>query len=108
MPELKRTTQTELDRMSHAEKDVLKEIGIVVGTRMTTRQIRGLSGTTLTAINQRVGFRLLTKLGETGAIKLGKAIPLAGGLIGATFDATATRSIGHLARDTFLAGGGAA
>ena len=89
----------------NAAKDVLKETGIVVGTRMTTRLIQGLSGKTLTAINQRVGFRLLTKFGEKGDINLGKTIPLAGGLIGATFDATATRSIGHLARDTFLVEG---
>jgi len=86
----------------NSAKDVLKDVGVVVGTRLTRQMIQGLSGKTLTAINQKVGFRLLTKFGQTGAINLGKAIPLAGGVIGATFDATATHTVGRVARDTFL------
>lgn len=86
----------------NAAKDILKDIGIVVGKKLTTSAIRNISGKTVTAINQRVGFRLLTKFGEKGAINLGKAVPLVGGLVGATFDSVTTNIVGNVARDFFV------
>jgi uncharacterized protein (DUF697 family) len=86
----------------NAAKDILKDIGIVVGTKLTTSAIKNISGKTIVAINQKVGFRLLTKFGEKGAINLGKAVPLIGGLIGGTFDTVTTNTIGNIARDTFI------
>ena len=56
----------------------------------------------LADINKRVGFRLLTKFGTKGAINLGKAIPLVGGLIGGTVDGLSTNIVGNTARDLFL------
>lgn len=86
----------------NAAKDILKDIGIVVGRKVTENAIKNISGKTILAINKKVGFRLLTKFGETGAINLGKAIPILGGVIGATFDSVATNTIGNIARDTFI------
>lgn len=86
----------------NAAKDILKDIGIVVGTKLTTSAIKNISGKTIIAINQKVGFRLLTKFGEKGAINLGKVVPLIGGLIGGTFDTVTTNTIGNVARDTFI------
>lgn len=86
----------------NAAKDILKDIGIVIGRKLTESAIRSINRATITAINQKVGFRLLTKFGEKGAINLGKAIPLVGGIIGATFDSVATNTIGNVARDTFI------
>ncbi|UDM63445.1 EcsC family protein (plasmid) [Pseudoalteromonas piscicida] len=86
----------------NAGKDILKDMGIVVGTKLTTNAIRNISGKTITAINQKVGFRLLTKFGEKGVINLGKAVPLVGGIIGGTFDTIATNTVGNIARDTFV------
>lgn len=86
----------------NAAKDVLKDIGIVVGTKMTTQAISNITGKTLTAINQKVGFRLLTKFGETGVVNLGKAVPVVGGVIGGTVDFVATKTIGNIARDVFI------
>jgi len=86
----------------NAAKEILKDIGIVVGTKITTSAIKSISGKTIVKINQKVGFRLLTKFGEKGAINLGKALPLVGGIIGATFDSVATNTIGNIARDTFI------
>ena len=62
----------------NAAKDILKDIGIVVGRKITENAIKNISGKTITAINQKVGFRLLTKFGEKGVINLGKAVPLLG------------------------------
>lgn len=83
-------------------KDILKDIGIVVGQKVTQKMIANISGKTVTAINQKIGFRLLTKFGQKGAINMGKAVPLIGGLIGGTFDGVTTNLIGNTARRTFI------
>lgn len=85
-----------------AAKDVLKDVGIIIGTKLATNAVNQLSAKTITAINQKVGFKLVTKFGAKGAINLGKAIPIVGGLIGGTVDVVATNLIGNLARDTFV------
>ena len=86
----------------NAAKDILKDVGIVVGKKLAENAIKNISGKTITAINKKVGFRLLTKFGEKGAINLGKAIPLFGGIVGATFDSVTTNTVGNIARDTFI------
>ncbi|RZG49034.1 EcsC family protein [Acinetobacter wuhouensis] len=86
----------------NAAKDILKDIGIVVGKKIAQNSIKNISGKTITAINQKVGFRLLTKFGEKGVINLGKAVPLLGGIIGASFDSVTTNTVGNIARDTFI------
>ena len=83
-------------------KDILKDVGIIIGKKMTTQAIKNISGKTITIINQKIGFRLLTKFGEKGAINLGKTIPFIGGLIGGTFDTITTNTIGNIARNTFI------
>lgn len=89
--------------LGNEAKDIIKDVGIVVGSKLATKAIERISRETIVAINQRVGFRLLTKFGEKGVINLGKAIPLVGGLISGTLDAVATNSIGNVARDVFIA-----
>ena len=86
----------------NAAREILKDIGIVIGTKLTTNVIRNISGKTIVAINQKVGFRLLTKFGERGAVNLGKAVPLIGGAVGGTVDSVTTNTIGNIARDTFI------
>lgn len=77
-------------------KDIIKEVGIGVGTKLTAKAIENISTTTIIAINQKVGFRLLTKFGEKGIINIGKAVPIVGGLIGGSLDLLATNTIGML------------
>ena len=86
----------------NAAKDILKDVGIVVGKKLAENAIKNISGKTIVAINEKVGFRLLTKFGEKGVINLGKAIPLLGGVVGATFDSVSTNTVGNIARDTFI------
>ena len=85
--------------------DLLKDTGLIVGTKFATNAIAGISGKTLTIINQKVGFRLVTKFGEKGAVNLGKMVPFLGGIIGGTVDAVATNIIGNVARNTFIGSG---
>lgn len=85
-----------------AAKDILKDVGIVIGSKVAVNAIKNISGKTITAINQKVGFRLLTKFGEKGVINLVKIVPVLGGVIGGTVDAVATNLIGNVARNTFM------
>ena len=85
----------------NAAKDILKEAGIKIGTKLTEQMIKRVSFEVIKKINKAVGFRLVTKFGSTGAINLGKMIPVAGGVIGATFDGVTTNTIGNVARNTF-------
>ncbi len=86
----------------NAAKDIFKDVGIIFGTKLTTQAIKSISGKTIVAINQKVGFRLLTKFGEKGVVNLGKAAPVVGGIIGGTVDSVATNTVGNIARDTFI------
>lgn len=94
-------TMVYLSLVGGAIKDVLKEVGVKVGSKLTESAIKSISGKTLTAINQKVGFRLVTKFGEKGVVNLGKAIPLIGGLIGGTVDGISTNVVGESAKKVF-------
>lgn len=83
-------------------KDILKDVGINTGKKLAENAIKNISGTTIIAINKKVGFRLFTKFGQKGVINLGKTIPLFGGIVGATFDSVSTNTVGNIARNTFL------
>jgi hypothetical protein len=85
-----------------AASDVLKEVGVKIGTKLTQSLIKKISGEVIKSINKAVGFRLLTKFGTKGVINLGRAVPFLGGLIGGTFDGVTTNTIGNVARDLFL------
>lgn len=83
--------------------EVLKGVGITAGTKLTQQAIKRLSFEAIKKVNKAVGFRLVTKFGQTGVVNLGKAIPLAGGVVGGTFDGAATYTIGKVAKNVFLA-----
>jgi hypothetical protein len=86
----------------NAAKDILQETGILLGKNLTSLLISRISGSAIQAINQKVGIALLSKSGGKGIINLGKAVPLAGGLIGGAFDAAFTNIIGNTARGVFI------
>ena len=83
-------------------KELIKNTGIQVGKKLATNAIKNISGKTLTKINQKVGFRLITKFGEKGVINLGKTLPILGGVIGGTVDTITTNTIGNTARSIFI------
>lgn len=88
--------------LGNASKDILKELGINIGTKLAKSAIEKISGQVILKINQTVGFRLVTKFGTKGVINLGKAVPLVGGIIGGAMDLSSTNIIGNVARDTFI------
>lgn len=82
-------------------KDLAKTTGIAVGRKVTTSLIEKIPGKVLIEINKKIGFRLLTKAGEKGALNLMKGVPFIGGVVGGSFDAAACRVVGHNARNLF-------
>lgn len=85
-----------------AMTDVFKEVGVEIGSKAMVKIIKKIPNETIKEINKAVGFKLLTKFGETGAINLVKLVPVASGLIGGGLDAAATRKIGHVAKKAFI------
>jgi uncharacterized protein (DUF697 family) len=88
----------------NAASEVLQGAGITIGKKLTERAIQQLSFDVIKKINQAVGFRMITKFGQTGAINLGKAVPLVGGVIGGAFDGTTTYAIGRVTKSVFVTG----
>jgi len=82
--------------------EIIKKAGIEIGKKLATNTIKNISGKVITQINQKVGFRLLTKFGEKGVVNLGKAVPFLGGIIGGFIDTASTNLIGNTARDMFV------
>lgn len=82
----------------------VKNVGIQFGTKFTTSMVKKIPGTVLTKINQKVGFRFVTKFGSKGLINLGKAVPVVGGVIGGGFDFAETKIIADRAYKMFIQG----
>ena len=83
---------------------IVKNIGIQFGTKITMNMVKKIPGSILTKINQRVGFRFLTKFGSKGIINIGKAVPFVGGIIGGGLDFTETKIIADRAYKMFING----
>lgn len=83
---------------------LLKNVGVQFGTKLTMAMVRKIPGSVLTKINQRVGFRFLTKFGTKGLINIGKAIPVVGGVISGGFDFAETKLIAARAYRMFIQG----
>ena len=83
---------------------MIKQAGIKFGTKFTTAMVKKIPGTVLTKINQKVGFRFLTKFGEKGIINIAKLVPVVGGVIGGGFDLVETKVIANRAYKMFIKG----
>jgi len=87
--------------LGNAGVEVVKHASVDAGTRVATNALKRLPGTALTKINQRVGFRLVTKFGERGVVNLVKVVPIVGGVVGSTVDYAACALVARVALRTF-------
>lgn len=85
-----------------ATLDILKKTGINIGEKITTNALKKVPAAVLTKINQKVGFRLVTKFGEKGVVNLIKLVPLVGGLIGGGVDIAGTKAAAEVAIKIFI------
>ena len=84
--------------------DVIKGTGIKIGEKVAINTLKKIPGTVLTKINQKVGFRLITKFGQKGAVNLVKLVPGVSGVIGGAIDFAGTKIIAQKAYNMFIMG----
>ena len=87
--------------LGEALKDISKVAGIKIGMGLTNTLLRQIPGKLFVEINKQVGFRLITKAGQTGAINLMRNVPFLGGVVGGSFDAYYCRLVGRNAKNLF-------
>ena len=80
--------------------NVLKQIGVKAANKAALAGLKKLPGKVLVAINQKLGFRFITKFGQKGIINLGKGIPCVGGILNGGINLAETR---HIAKDAVKA-----
>lgn len=83
---------------------ILKQAGIQFGNKFVMAMVKKIPGEVLTKINQKVGFRFVTKFGTKGIVNIGKAVPVVGGIISGGFDFVETKVIANRAYKMFING----
>ncbi len=76
-----------------AVNNVIKQEGIKFGVKFANGLIKKIPCKVLTKINQKVGFRFVTKFGTRGIVNLGKLIPGVGAVISGGLDLVETKII---------------
>ncbi len=83
-------------------EELLKSVGIQIGKKTFRNLLKRIPGNALGEINQKIGFRLLTKAGEKGVVNLVKLMPVISGLIGGTIDVLFVHSCAKAAKTHFV------
>lgn len=83
---------------------VMKKAGIEFGEKVTSCVIKKIPGPTLKIINQKMGFRFITRGGSTGIINLGRMVPFVGAAVSGGFDLVQTKIIAARAYRWFFEG----
>lgn len=87
-----------------AVNGLVKQAGIKFGLKFANGLIKKIPGKVLTKINQKVGFRFITKFGTKGIVNLGKMIPAVGAVVGGGLDLAETKIIADRAFKWFFEG----
>lgn len=82
--------------------ELVKKAGIQFGMKFANGLIKKIPGKVLTKINQKVGFRFITKFGTKGIINLGKLLPGVGAVVGGGLDFFETKIIANRAYKWFF------
>ncbi|MGY3765246.1 EcsC family protein [Vagococcus vulneris] len=84
-----------------AMTDGLKQAGVQTANKVTLNAINKIPGKALTAINQKIGYRFITRAGTKGTINLTKVVPVVGAGVGGTIDFITTKFIANRAKKVF-------
>jgi uncharacterized protein (DUF697 family) len=90
--------------LGNATGHVYREVGMQVGHKIAVSLADRLSYEAIRSANQAAAVRILAHFAPTGLFRMSRVIPLAGGFIGAAFDAVSTRVAGRAAKKLFLPG----
>jgi hypothetical protein len=81
--------------------DLLKKAGVLSTGRLSNLAAQRLPGPALMVVNKAVGFRLLTTASKKSLTRLGKGVPMVGGVLGAGLDTYLLKRIADQARHEF-------
>lgn len=79
-------------------KELLKESSIKAGEKA----LHNVAQKATTQLIEKAGTGISSKIGTKGLSNITKAIPLMGGIIGASFDGITTKLVGNIAKKIFL------
>lgn len=94
-------TLVALSMIGDSAKEVLKQSGVRLSSKLTTNLIAQIPSQLLMEINKRVGFHLISRTGNNVLISLMKIVPLAGGIVTGSFDAFSCQIVGNTAKNIF-------
>ena len=57
-----------------------------LGEKVAVKMVEKIPGKVVISINKKIGFRLITKFGNTGIVNLGKLVPGVGAVVGGSLD----------------------
>ena len=83
--------------------DTLKDAGIRLGTRLTRDALGWLSPVVVKKVEHAARLPVLNGIATAGAARLGRLVPVVGGVVAGGFDAAMTRLIGRTADRVFTA-----
>ncbi len=81
--------------------NIFKQIGVKTTEKVAVSMLKKLPGKVLTKINQKLGFRFITKFGQKGIINLAKGVPFLGGFVNAALNLAETKAIAERAVRAF-------
>lgn len=84
--------------------NVAKKAGVQFGQKYAEQMIKKIPGELITKINQKVGYRFITKFGQKGTINLVDMIPGVGGVVSGGFNFAETKLIADRAYKAFIKG----
>lgn len=81
--------------------DLLQKAGVTATGRLSNLAAQRLPGPALMVVNKAVAFRLISQMGKKALVRMGKALPVVGGVVGAGLDAYLLKRIADQARHEF-------
>ena len=81
---------------------LLRELGVDPKSRSVVTDLGHVPAEELTELNHTVGFRLVARFGQKGAVNLIKLVPFVGGGVGASVNIVGINTVARYAKLTFL------
>lgn len=82
--------------------DVCKATGVKTANSSAKAIVNKIPGSLMKSINSKMGYRFITKAGDTGVVNLMKGVPVAGAIVGGGVDFASTIAIAKKACKLFL------
>jgi uncharacterized protein (DUF697 family) len=94
-------TKVLLSLAGDVAKEAMNDLGLKLGNKLTQRAVDQIPGRLLVEVNKRIGARLLANVGARVLMKVPRAVPILGGVVGGSLDAVVCRMTGRSAKSLF-------